>query len=78
MRRLADVLAALGDGFGDIAVLPVHSRAGRGRQFACWCAPQGQPRAARAAAGIELNDGEGKPTAEAEAVLRGGASAAAG
>jgi tRNA1(Val) A37 N6-methylase TrmN6 len=69
---LAEVLSALKPAFGGIGVLPVHPRpgtpairvlvravkAGKAKMFDC--------------PGLTLNDEHGRPTAAAEAVLRGG------
>ena len=50
---LAEVLAALDGRFGDVAVLPVHGRAGAAGDPRPGARAKGQPRAARAAAGID-------------------------
>jgi tRNA1(Val) A37 N6-methylase TrmN6 len=70
---LADVLRALDSAFGAATVLPVHSRPGE-------AAIRVLVRAARASRapltllpGLVLNDRAGRPTAQAESVLRGGA-----
>jgi tRNA1(Val) A37 N6-methylase TrmN6 len=67
---LADVLAALGDRFGDIAVLPVHGRAGSPAIRVLVSARKGSRAPLTLLPGLNLNDETGKPTAEAEAVLR--------
>ena len=51
---LAEVLAALDGRFGDVAVLPVHGRAGAPAIRVVVRGAKGQPRAARAAAGIDV------------------------
>ena len=75
---LAEVLAALGDGFGDIAVLPVHGRAGAPAIRVLVQARKGSRAPLTLLPGLNLNDEAGKPTAAAEAVLRGARGAAAG
>jgi len=68
---LADVLAALGDHFGDVTVLPVHGRAGQPAIRVLVRARKGSHGPLALLPGLLLNDEAGKPTAEAEAVLRG-------
>jgi tRNA1(Val) A37 N6-methylase TrmN6 len=68
---LADVLAALGDHFGDVTVLPVHGRAGQPAIRVLVRARKGSRGPLALLPGLLLNDEAGKPTAEAEAVLRG-------
>ncbi len=68
---LADVLAALDGRFGDIAVLPVHGRAGLPAIRVLVRARKGSRAPLALLPGLMLNDEEGTPTAEAEAVLRG-------
>jgi tRNA1(Val) A37 N6-methylase TrmN6 len=67
---LTDVLAALGDGFGDIAVLPIHGRAGHPAIRVLVRARKGSRAPLALLPGLMLNDEDGKPTDEAEAVLR--------
>jgi tRNA1(Val) A37 N6-methylase TrmN6 len=67
---LGDVLAALGDRFGDVAVLPVHGRAGSPAIRVLVRARKGSRAPLTLLPGLNLNDETGKPTAEAEAVLR--------
>ena len=73
---LADVLAALDSAFGAVTVLPVHPKPGE----AAIRVMVGAVKASRAPLailpGLVLNTSDGRPTAEAEAVLR--ASAALG
>lgn len=75
---LADVLAALAHGFGDVAVLPVHPKPGapaiRIVLRAVKRAGGGVPLALLP--GFVLNDVDDRPTADAEAVLRAGAALA--
>ena len=68
---LAEVLAMLDGRFGDIAVLPVHGRAGAPAIRVLVRAQKGSRARLALLAGLMLNDELGKPTAEAEAVLRG-------
>ena len=70
---LADVLGALGGGFGGIAVLPVHPKPeGRGDPHP-GARRQGQPRAARPAPAARRSTMRTDDRArEAEAILRGG------
>jgi tRNA1(Val) A37 N6-methylase TrmN6 len=68
---LGDVLAALGERFGGIAVLPVHGRAGQPAIRVLVCAQKGSRAPLTLLPGLMLNDEDSKPTAEAEAVLRG-------
>jgi tRNA1(Val) A37 N6-methylase TrmN6 len=67
---LAEVLAALDTRFGDIAVLPVHGRAGAPAIRVLVRARKGSRAPLALLPGLMLNDERGKPTAEAEAVLR--------
>jgi tRNA1(Val) A37 N6-methylase TrmN6 len=67
---LAEVLAALGDRFGDIAVLPVHGRAGAPAIRILMRARKGSRAPLTLLPGLILNDENGKPTGGAEAVLR--------
>jgi tRNA1(Val) A37 N6-methylase TrmN6 len=68
---LGDVLAALGGGFGGIAVLPVYGRAGQPAIRILVSARKGSRAPLALLPGLVLNDEDGKPTLEAEAVLRG-------
>jgi len=70
---LADVLAAL-DEFGDLTVLPVHGRAGQPAIRVLVAARKGGHAPLRLMAPLMLNDGNGRPTAQAEAVLRDAAA----
>jgi len=69
---LGDVLAVLGGSFGGIAVLPVHGRAGQPAIRILVRARKGSRAPLALLPGLQLNDEGGRPTAEAEAVLRGG------
>ncbi len=68
---LGDVLAALDGRFGGVAVLPVHGRAGQPAIRVLVCGHKGSRAPLMLLPGLILNDKDGKPTAEAEAVLRG-------
>jgi tRNA1(Val) A37 N6-methylase TrmN6 len=68
---LQDVLAALHGRFGDVAVLPVHGRAGTPAIRVVVRARKGSHAPFALLPGLALNDETGKPTAAAEAVLRG-------
>jgi tRNA1(Val) A37 N6-methylase TrmN6 len=68
---LADVLAALAGQFGDVAVLPVHGRAGAPAIRILVVARKGSHAPLTLLPGLNLNDETGKPTAAAEAILRG-------
>jgi tRNA1(Val) A37 N6-methylase TrmN6 len=69
---LPDVLAALTPGFGGIAVLPVHGRAGQPAIRVLVRAVKGSRAPLTLLPGLELNDTSGRPTASAESVLRHG------
>jgi tRNA1(Val) A37 N6-methylase TrmN6 len=70
---LADVLAALhGNGFGDVAVLPVHPRAGAAAIRILVRAVKGSRGPLVLLPGFALNDAHGRPTAEMEDVARNG------
>jgi tRNA1(Val) A37 N6-methylase TrmN6 len=71
---LGDVLAALSDDFGGIAVLPVYPRPGAAAIRVVACAVKGSRAPLALLPGLALNDVTGKPSAEAEAILRGGAA----
>jgi tRNA1(Val) A37 N6-methylase TrmN6 len=70
---LAGVLDALARGFGAAVVLPVHPRPGEPAIRVLVRATKGGRAPLALFPGLVLNDARGKPTAEAEAVLRGGA-----
>jgi tRNA1(Val) A37 N6-methylase TrmN6 len=67
---LAHVLATLDQGFGGIAVLPVHGRAGEPAIRILVRATKGSRAPLTLLPGLALNDRFGRPTQEAEAVLR--------
>jgi len=69
---LGDVLAALGNGFGGIAVRPVYPRPEAAAIRILVRAVKGSHAPLVLAPGLTLNDAHARPTAEAEAILRGG------
>ena len=71
---LADVLAALSDEFGGIAVLPIHPRPNAAAIRILVRAVKGSRAPLTLVPGLTLNDANGKPGTEAEAILRGGAA----
>lgn len=68
----ADVLAALAGGFGAIAVLPVLPRPDKAAIRVLVRAVKGEGGAPSRHPPLLLNDAQGRPSAAAEAVLRGG------
>jgi tRNA1(Val) A37 N6-methylase TrmN6 len=71
---LAPVLAALDQSFGGIVVLPVHGRAGEPAIRVLVRATKGSRAPLALLPGLVLNDRSGRPTPEAESVLRDGAA----
>jgi tRNA1(Val) A37 N6-methylase TrmN6 len=71
---LDDVLAALATGFGGAAVLPIHPKPGVTAIRVIVRAVKGANVPFMLQPGLVLADAAGKPTAEAEAVLRRGAA----
>ena len=69
---IADVLAALGRGFGGVAILPVYPRPEAAAIRILVGATKGSRAPLTLLPGLTLNDADGRPTAQAEAVLRGG------
>jgi tRNA1(Val) A37 N6-methylase TrmN6 len=69
---LADLLAALSPGFGALTLLPVHGKAGEAAIRILARATKASRAPLNVLPGIVLNDAAGRPTAEAEAVLRAG------
>jgi tRNA1(Val) A37 N6-methylase TrmN6 len=70
---LADVLAALATDFGAITVLPIHPKPGTPAIRILVRAVKGNRAPLKLLPGFLLADADGKPSAQAEAVLRGGA-----
>jgi tRNA1(Val) A37 N6-methylase TrmN6 len=71
---LADVLAAANADFGSIAVLPIYPRPNAAAIRIFVRAVKGSRAPLALMPGLTLNDADGQPTAEAEAILRGGAA----
>lgn len=69
---LGDVLSALGASFGGIAVLPVYPRPDAAAIRILVRGIKGGRAPLSLAGGLTLNDTNARPTAEAEAILRGG------
>jgi tRNA1(Val) A37 N6-methylase TrmN6 len=71
---LADVLRALGPAFGDVTVLPVHAKAGEAAIRILVRAAKASRAPLALLPGLVLNDRSGRPTVEAQSVLREGAA----
>ena len=72
---LGDVLSALGiGGIGGIGVLPVYPRPDAAAIRILVRGVKGSRAPLSLAGGLTLNDANARPTAEAEAILRGGES----
>lgn len=71
---LADVLAALTDKFGAIAILPVHPKPGAAAIRVLVSAVKGSKGPLVLLPGFILAETDNKPSAQAEAVLRAGAA----
>lgn len=71
---LADVLRALGPTFGDVTVLPVHAKAGEAAIRILVRAAKASRAPLALLPGLVLNDRSGRPTVEAQSVLREGAA----
>jgi tRNA1(Val) A37 N6-methylase TrmN6 len=71
---LAHVLAALDQRFGGLVVLPIHGRAGDAAIRVLVRATKGNRAPLTLLPGLVLNDASGRPTAEAESILRDGAA----
>ena len=69
---LGDVLAALGDGFGAITVLPIHGKVGGPAIRILAQAIRDRNGLLALLAGLVLTDADGKPTVAAETILRDG------
>ncbi len=70
---LADVLRALEPAFGAVTVLPIHSKAGEPAIRILVRATKASGAPLALLPGLVLNDRSGRPTAQAESVLRAGA-----
>jgi tRNA1(Val) A37 N6-methylase TrmN6 len=71
---LGEVLRALEPGYGAIVVLPIHGKPRAAAIRVLIRAVKGSRAPLNLLPGLLLADARGKPTAEAEAVLRGGAA----
>jgi tRNA1(Val) A37 N6-methylase TrmN6 len=69
---LADVLAALNVQFGDVAILPVYPRSDAAAIRILVRATKGSGAPLLLLPGLTLNDADGKPSLEAEEILRNG------
>ncbi len=69
---LGDVLAALAEGFGAVAVMPVHAKPDLPAIRVLVRAVQASRAPLALLPGLVLADANGRPTREAEAILRGG------
>ena len=72
-QGLAEVLNALAPAFGGASVLPIHSKERQPALRVLVCASKGSRAPLSLLPGFFLNDAAGRPTREAEAVLRGSA-----
>ena len=70
---LLDALSALAKAFGGTAVLPVHGKPGRSAIRILLRAVKASRAPLELVPGLVLNDASGRPTPEAQAVLRDGA-----
>ncbi len=75
---LGDVLAALDPGFGAIAVLPIHPKSGAAAIRVLVRAAKDKDGPLTLLPGLVLADADGKPTTQAEAVMREGAALSLG
>ena len=71
---LTDVFTAIGTNFGGAAVLPIHPRPNAAAIRILVRAVKGSRAPLAVVPGLTLNDVEGRPSAEAEEILRGGAA----
>jgi tRNA1(Val) A37 N6-methylase TrmN6 len=69
-EALEDVAAALAAEFGDTAVLPVHPRPGTSAIRIIMRAVKGAPTSSTALPALVLQDGDGRPSAASEEILR--------
>jgi tRNA1(Val) A37 N6-methylase TrmN6 len=73
---LADVLRALAGAFGEVAIMPVHGKPEEPAIRVLVRATKGSHAPLALLPALVLNDSAGRPTAQAEAVLRAGAALA--
>jgi tRNA1(Val) A37 N6-methylase TrmN6 len=71
---IADVLAALGRGFGSLVILPIHPDARSPAIRVLVRSTKGGRAPTRLFAGLVLNDEAGRPTFEAQSILAGDAT----
>jgi tRNA1(Val) A37 N6-methylase TrmN6 len=71
---LDDVLQALAPLFGGATILPIHPKPGQAAVRVIVRATKGSRARVALSPGLVLNDGAGRPSAEAESVLREGAT----
>jgi tRNA1(Val) A37 N6-methylase TrmN6 len=71
---LGELLGALAPAFGAVAIVPVHPRPGAAAIRILMCATKGSAAPPSLLPGLVLNRDDGRPSAEAEAVLREGGS----
>jgi len=71
---VADVIAALGAGFGAVSLIPIHAKPGAPAVRVVARAIKGSRAPLVLLPGLILADAGGKPTAQAEAILREGAA----
>lgn len=69
---IEDVLAALQDGFGEVDVIPVYPAPGKLAIRVIVRARRNGKTAQRTLPGLTLNDRDGRPSVEAEEILRAG------
>jgi tRNA1(Val) A37 N6-methylase TrmN6 len=67
---LDELLGVLAPAFGGVAILPVHPRPGAAAIRILICATKGSAAPLSVLPGLWLNRDDGRPSAEAEAVLR--------
>ena len=70
---IAEVLAALGRGFGSLVILPVHADVESPAIRVLVRATKGGRAPTRLLAGLVLNDEAGRPTSDAQSILSGNA-----
>jgi tRNA1(Val) A37 N6-methylase TrmN6 len=70
---VAEVLAALGRGFGSLVVLPVHADVSSSAIRVLVCAIKGGRAPTRLLSGLVLNDATGRPSTEVQSILAGNA-----
>jgi tRNA1(Val) A37 N6-methylase TrmN6 len=71
---LAEVFAALGNDFGGLSILPIHPKPGAAAVRVLARAIKGSHAPFSLLPDLLLADADGRPTSQAEAVLRGGAA----